>query len=49
MKGRDLQPGHEVKETGDWFRIQYFTGAGVVDNELSTDRGPTEQVTPRDQ
>jgi hypothetical protein len=39
VKGRDLQAGHEVKDTGYWYRIQKFTGAGVVDNELSPDLG----------
>jgi hypothetical protein len=39
IKGRDLQAGHEVKDTGYWYRIQDFTGAGAVDNELSPDLG----------
>lgn len=39
VKGRDLQPGHVVKYTGYWYRIENFTGAGVIDNELSPDLG----------
>jgi hypothetical protein len=40
IKGRDLQAGQEVKDTGYCYRIQYFTGADVVDNELSPTWGP---------